>query len=48
MTRLWYLDGNYMDVFTEDAVYYECDPNWSHSEVITFNDAFVMENGKRM
>ncbi len=48
MTRLWYHDGTYMDVFTEDAAEYECDPNWSYSEVLTFNDVWIVENGKRM
>ena len=33
MIRLWYLDGTYMDTFSDlMAHYYENDPEWDHSE----------------
>lgn len=34
MVRLWYKDGNYMDVKCEDAWIYEMDPELDHTEVI--------------
>ena len=43
MIRLWYRDGSYMDVTASEAVHYESDPEWDHSE-----DLNVEENGKRI
>lgn len=38
MVRLWFLDGNYMDVKREESDCYECDPAYSHSEELVEND----------
>lgn len=38
MTRLWFADGSYMDIGTDDLPYYECDPELHHIEYMTEMD----------
>ncbi len=33
MVRLWYKDGDYMDVPRAHAFWYEQDPNWDHTDL---------------